>query len=204
MPLTPESQTLLKEVFAQIDRLKLEDIKQLGEYVVSKGIESSGTRVPLAEEIYSKYGLEKARQVADIGMQDIRFGEGQRQFDINRAMQEQQMMEQKRQFGIETGMKQQAITEEQRRFKEEQKLIQQTLEEQRKEQRQAARDWWKPFLGQALATVATMGLSKLLGLSPKSTNVATQTSTNSTNVVPEGYNSLSLYYNPYNFLTRRW
>lgn len=141
--LSPESQRLLDELNAEIDRMTIDDIKAFGEYAVSKNLVSAGTTMQPIANIYTKYGQMKAQKAAELGVQDITFKEGQRQFDINKNIVQQQINEQRKQY-------------------EETKLLnERALREAEDERKRAARDWWKPFATAIVGAAATAGFGAL-------------------------------------------
>ena len=145
MPLSTEFQILLNNLYSEIDRMSIDELKQLGEYAVSKGIETSGTRMPLAEGIIAKSGEQKAGTYAKLGIEDINLREKQREFDINKNLTQQQ------------------IDQRTKEYEETKALNERALEASRKESARAARDWWKPFVGQVAGAALGIPLGGVIG-----------------------------------------
>ena len=140
-----EVQNLISNISAKIDRMTLDELKQVGEYAVAHGIEASGTRMKPAMEIMTRAGEEKAETEAELGYKDIAFKEEKRRFG-------EELGERQRQFDITSA-------EQRRQWNEQKALYEQALQEQKDARKKAARDWWKPFLG----TVVGTALGAVLG-----------------------------------------
>ena len=156
MPYSSEVQNLISNISAKIDRMTLDELKQVGEYAVAHGIEASGTRMKPAMEIMTRAGEKKAETEAELGYKDIAFKEEKRRFG-------EELGERQRQFGITTGLTREQLAEQKRQYNirmewqrqqwaEQKALYEQALAEQEDARKKAAKNWWQPFLGAAVGT----------------------------------------------------
>ena len=129
-----EVQNLISNISAKIDRMTLDELKQVGEYAVAHGIEASGTRMKPAMEIMTRAGQKKAETEAELGYKDIAFKEEKRRFGITTGLTREQLAEQKRQYNI--GMEWQR-----RQWAEQKALYEQALAEQEDARKKAAKNW---------------------------------------------------------------
>ena len=139
----PYFEAFLNDYKQQLSEMEDAKLEKFGKLMIQKSTTTAGVRAYGIKEILNDFQKIRASKTAELGIAGLEFGESKRRFG-------ETLGETKRQFDIGTQQKEKELS-----------LFEQSLKDLKDARKKERENWWKQYVGIAVGTGLSLGISSL-------------------------------------------